>query len=158
MQVPTGTDLHIHICAHRDAHLWLWRHRGFEAHTHTCVWATGLAPLFSCERKKRMDMKSSWMQTRNSSSLWPPVANEKRRRDWIMYLKMYSLAWRTERIIIVYHLCFPWWKKKKKPCESDIPFGVTVKEWHDITFFKSLNFMIYVSDRKKKLCKLVLKW
>lgn len=33
-------------------------------------------------------------------------------------------------------------EKKPKPCESDIPFGVTVKEWHDITFFKSLNFMI----------------
>lgn len=41
-----------------------------------------------------MDMKSSWTQTRNSSSFWPPVASEKRRRDWMMYLKMYSLAWR----------------------------------------------------------------
>lgn len=44
-----------------------------------------------------MDMKSSWMQTRNSSSFWPPVANEKRRRDWMMYLKMYSLAWRDKQ-------------------------------------------------------------
>lgn len=76
-------------------------------HTHTCVCATGLVPLFSCERKKRMDMKSSWMQTRNSSSFWPPVASEKSRRDWIMYLKMYSLACRTERTIILYHLSPP---------------------------------------------------
>lgn len=58
----------------------------------TCVCATGVAPLFSCDRKKRMDMKSSWTHTRNSSSFWPPVASEKRRRDWMMYLKMYSLA------------------------------------------------------------------
>lgn len=53
--------------------------------------------MLSCDRKKRMDMKSSWMQTRNSSSFWPPVAKEKRRRDWMMYLKMYSLAWRYRR-------------------------------------------------------------
>lgn len=60
---------------------------------HTCVCATGVVPLFSCERKKRMDMNNSWMQTLNSSSFWPPVASEKSRRDWMMYLKMYSLAW-----------------------------------------------------------------
>lgn len=92
---------HNAACKYQQA--WLL-HIHTHTSTHTCVWATGLAPLFSCDKKKRMDMKSSWMQTRNSSSFWPPVANEKRRRDWMMYLKMYSLAWRTERTAIVCHL------------------------------------------------------
>lgn len=88
-------NLWIHTWAHTNAHLWI-REALEHRVTHTCVCATGVAPLFSCDRKKRMDMKSSWMHTLNSSSFWPPVASEKRRRDWMMYLKMYSLACGTE--------------------------------------------------------------
>lgn len=137
-QAPTGPDLHIQIHAHRDAHT-----------KHTCVWATGLAPLFSCERKKRMDMKSSWMQTRNSSSFWPPVANENRRRDWMMYLKMYSLAWRTERTIIVYYLCYVMGQKKKKTLEVRRPF-----QWkqfmNDVIsdFSRVWNFRLHLPESK----------
>lgn len=63
----------------------------------TCVCVMGREPLFSCERKKRMDMKSSCIQQRNSSSLCPPVARANSRRDWIIYLKIYSVAQETKR-------------------------------------------------------------
>ena len=107
-QPPRGTpDSHIYAQTETNAPDEVsgrrFLHTNADTPTHTCVCATGLMPLFSCERKKRMDMKSSWMQTLNSSSFWPPVANEKSRRDWIMYLKMYSLAWRIKNNDLLVH-------------------------------------------------------
>lgn len=58
----------------------------------TWDWDNAPDPLLSWERKKRTDIRSSWMQQRNSSSFCPPVARENSLRDWTIYLKIYSCA------------------------------------------------------------------